>query len=246
MNSEAASGKVRLVSTPAYLQANAYRLRGPGGCVLVDPGAGLQTEAILGALADEGIEFADIAGVLLTHYHCDHALSAPWFQERGVPIMASAHTADIMQRGDRRIWYEHPELVRPCPVARVLNDGEQFELAGLRITALATPGHTQGCTTFLVDTADGLCALTGDLLMADGVPGWAGDEYSAERLLESLAKLRATAPAHAYGGHSCTNGRVCEWLDRGMALGRAGQWQPVTDWQAEAVPEEWRCRVTVD
>lgn len=241
MKGDSVLERVRLVSTPAYLQANAYRLRGAGGCVLVDPGAGLQTESILEGLAEEGLGLDDIDAVLLTHYHCDHALSAPWFHEHGVPVLASAHSAGILERGDRRIWYEHPELVKPCAVDRILADGEQLELAGLPVTALATPGHTLGCMTFLVaDEGGALCALTGDLLMGDGRPGWAGDEYAAERLLDSLVRLEEVAPMHAYGGHSCVDGQVCEWLAHGIALGRAGQWRPVTKWQAEAVPYAWR------
>jgi glyoxylase-like metal-dependent hydrolase (beta-lactamase superfamily II) len=231
---------VRLVSRPGYLQANTYRVRGTQGCILVDPGAGLQVDTILAALADEGLAPPDIHAVLLTHYHCDHALAAPWFCDRAIPIVASAHTADILARGDARVWGEHPELVRPCPVDRIAADGQCLEWPGLRIRAMATPGHTQGCMTFLVQQGDGISALTGDLLMPDGHPGWAGDEFSRAALLQSLREVVEARPILAFPGHGSVDGDVREWLTRGIDLGRAGHWRVVSDWQAEVVPPAMR------
>ena len=232
---------IRIVSQPAYLQAHAYRLRGPTGCVLIDPGAGLQTESILASLASEGLRLGDIRAVLLTHFHCDHALSAWWFPEHGIPVMAAAHTVEVLARAGHQVWYEHPELVRACPGIRVLADGKRLELAGLTITALATPGHTRGCMTYLVESAPGeLSAITGDLLMPDGQPGWAGDpdEFSAQSLLESLRRLHDARPARAFPGHGSVNEPVSAWLERGMEFGRTGGWKLTTRAQAQAVPKE--------
>ena len=43
----------------------------------------------------------------------------------------------------------------PCPVDRVLEDGEEVKLGGVTLVARRTPGHTRGCTTWTWRVADG-------------------------------------------------------------------------------------------
>jgi len=124
--------------------------------------------------------FGAIAAVLLTHYHCDHALSEPWFQERGVPIMASAHTADIMERGDRKIWYEHPELVRPCPVVHVLSDGEGLEHDLVHMVYLRV-SQINGCA-YCVDLHYGDAVSAGvDRRKLNSVVTWQESPFFSDR-----------------------------------------------------------------
>ena len=44
---------------------------------------------------------------------------------------------------------------KPCPVDRVLEDGEEVKLGGVTLVARRTPGHTRGCTTWTWRVADG-------------------------------------------------------------------------------------------
>ena len=37
---------------------------------------------------------------------------------------------------------------KPCPVDRVLEDGDEVKLGGMTLVARLTPGHTRGCTTW--------------------------------------------------------------------------------------------------
>jgi metallo-beta-lactamase class B len=41
-----------------------------------------------------------------------------------------------------------------CKVDRVLNDGDKVTLGGVSLTAVWTPGHTRGCTTWTMQAAD--------------------------------------------------------------------------------------------
>lgn len=104
-----------------------------------------------------------VAAVLVTHGHHDHVGGVETF-------------ADLTGR-------------RPT----VLPAGEAMELAGLRITCVATPGHTADSVCYLVETLAGAAAepavLTGDTILGRGttVVAWPdgdlGDYLASLRLL---------------------------------------------------------------
>ena len=101
--------------------------------------------------------------------------------QRGSRIAATPYTAAVLRAGGPEVWYEYPDYVWPTPVDREIADGEVLRLAGLEIRVLHLPGHTPGCAGFLVETAEGLTALTGDLLTGRGHPGWAAAPVSSPR-----------------------------------------------------------------
>ncbi len=220
------------------LQCTSYLLVGPEGLILIDPGSSVGEEAILRRLRELGRGPGDLRAVLFTHCHVDHALSAGAWRERGCPLVATPYTAGVLRAGSREVWYEYPECVIPTEVDREVADGEVLALGGLEITALHTPGHTPGCVSYLVDTEAGLTALTGDLLTHEGHPGWAGSVgFSVEQSLASLEKLLAVAPARACWGHGVIEEPATQWLERGIALGRAGEWSLDPHLHPDARPE---------
>jgi metallo-beta-lactamase class B len=44
---------------------------------------------------------------------------------------------------------------KPHPIDRVFRSGDTVRLGGVTLTALLTPGHTEGCTTYTMDVQDG-------------------------------------------------------------------------------------------
>jgi metallo-beta-lactamase class B len=48
-----------------------------------------------------------------------------------------------------------PRSWRPCTVDRVLHDGDEVKLGGVKLVARLTPGHTKGCTTWTLQTVEG-------------------------------------------------------------------------------------------
>lgn len=136
---------------------------------------------------------AKIVRVLDTHVHADHVSGGPALAERaGAPYFVAA--------GD---GFELKQNVAP------IDDGEEFTFGdGLRVRAIATPGHTPGSTCFLVG---GKALLSGDTLFVSGVgrPDLGGhvEEWGAElfhTLHEKLSGLRNSTivlPAHSSGPH---------------------------------------------
>ena len=207
------------------LQCTSYLLVGPEGLVLIDPGSSVGHEDLCHCLAEHGYAPEQVGWVLLTHCHADHVLAAGAWRERGAQLVATPYTAAALRAGSHEVWYEYPDYVLPTEVDREVTDGEVLRLAGLEILALHTPGHTPGCAGFLVETEVGLTAFTGDLLTTLCSPGWAGSVgFSPEQTLASLEKLLTAAPVRICWGHSIIEEPAGEWLRKGIALGRAGEW----------------------
>jgi len=148
-----------------------YVLRAPGasGCVVVDPGPLLGPH--LAALAEAGpVELA-----LVTHRHPDHTGGLARFRElTGAP-----------SRGGL------PEFSVGGGGARVgsLADGEVLDVAGLRIEALATPGHTADSVCFVVSDGSSSVVLTGDTVLGRGTTVLAEPDGSLRDYLRSLDRL---------------------------------------------------------
>jgi len=214
---------VEIVHAGGHLQCTTYLVGAPAGAVLIDPGSGSFDEAVADAVRRSGYP---VSHVLLTHCHVDHARGAYLFGKRGMRIVAAPRTAEILREGGHQVWYEYPEYVIPTEVDVTPADGELLDVCGFGIRVLHTPGHTDGCASYLVETAEGLTAFTGDLMSTRGHPGWSGSEgFSVAETIASLEKLLSWAPARAYTGHGTVAGDVAEWIEAALAVGRAGDWE---------------------
>ncbi|PIQ28843.1 Zn-dependent hydrolase [bacterium (Candidatus Blackallbacteria) CG17_big_fil_post_rev_8_21_14_2_50_48_46] len=93
-----------------------------------------------------------------------------------------------------------------APCADILTkEGDQFKLGEIEIQVLSTPGHTNGCLTYLVEDM----AFTGDSLFIRGTgrtdfqQGDAGKMYdSITQKLFSLPAQTKVYPGHDYAGQS--------------------------------------------
>jgi hydroxyacylglutathione hydrolase len=173
-------------------QANCYLLAAGEGepCVIVDPGQDA-VEPI--AEAVRKYRLSPVA-VLLTHGHFDHTFSvAPVCDGDDIP--AWIHPDDRAMLADPLMGMSTEstsffggriEMREPREV-RLLGDGEELDLAGLKLTVDHAPGHTQGSVLFRHATEDGgRLMLAGDVLFAGSIgrtdlPG--GD---SEMMWESL------------------------------------------------------------
>ena len=115
-------------------------------------------------LAAAGIDLADIDVVLLTHLHLDHN---GWMWSDGGPTFPNATVRfgaadwDAIVEGSAsesgRMMRAIADVGRACPIER---DGEV--LPG--ISALATPGHTPGHTTFVLSSGAERAMILGDAI----------------------------------------------------------------------------------
>ncbi|TSE00824.1 MBL fold metallo-hydrolase [Skermania sp. ID1734] len=156
---------------------NTWVLRAPGEreCVVVDPGP--KKRSHLDRLAQVA---GPVALTLVTHRHHDHTGGVNGHVERtGSPVRAA----------DRKYLRDSDQP---------LSDGEVIEVAGLRITVLATPGHTADSVSFVLDDA----VLTGDTILGRGTTVIDNRDGTLADYLDSMDRLvevgagRTLLPAH--------------------------------------------------
>ena len=158
---------------------NSYLLAAPGSAsvVAVDPGpadAG-HVEALM---ANGTVEL-----ILITHSHGDHTEASGTLHRRtGAPVRAF-----------------DPAF---CLDGEPLRDGENIEAAGIRIAALATPGHTADSVCFVLsDDGPAGSVLTGDTILGRGTTVIARPDGNLGDYLDSLARLNDLGPMTVRPGH---------------------------------------------
>jgi glyoxylase-like metal-dependent hydrolase (beta-lactamase superfamily II) len=211
-----------------------YAIESPKGPVLVDAGWNHPDawEALRGGLATLGIDVASVSGVVVTHFHPDHAGLAGQVRDESGAWIAMHESdaalvrmmrdfaegdhrtfqADMLRRAgagadDARVGAES----RPRPPAqpdRELRDGDLVDLPGRKLRALHTPGHTPGHICLHLEDADRL--FTGDHILPSITPHIGIYPYDRDDVdplgdfLESLDRVGDLGPIDALPAHEWT------------------------------------------
>lgn len=197
--------------------SNAFLVKGERP-VLIDTGCPGDTDALLAALAREGVAPADLALILHTHGHRDHAGGTA--RVKGVtaaPAAVHPADADMLVRGANRPLIPatltgrliRPFVDRPFPPSTpdlALEESTDLKAYGLAARILGTPGHTAGSVSVLFDSGE---AVAGDLLiggylgglLAPHVPGYPYFLEDRAELRASIRKLLGHSPSRIYVGH---------------------------------------------
>jgi glyoxylase-like metal-dependent hydrolase (beta-lactamase superfamily II) len=126
--------------------------------------------------------------ILETHAHADHLSSSQWLKQKlpGSKVGISEHIK-IVQSTFKMIFNLGDSNVQEMGFDFLLSDHESFRAGSLTFTALATPGHTPACMSFLIENA----VFTGDaLFMPDSGTGRCDfPKGSASDLFDSIKKL---------------------------------------------------------
>lgn len=198
-----------------------YLVEGPSGLLLIDAGNGYDTEGLVRSIRDEGFDPADISHILLTHHHTDHARGAKALKDRfGCRVWIGGNMGKyfLEQGTDEELWvidakrcglYAPDYVYIHCPVDHAVQDGEEFEAAGLSITALSVTGHSPDSVCYLMSLDGRRCLFNGDTFYWGGVLGMLN--YPGSDLREyhrSLPRLRGLGIEGLYPGHGlfCVTG----------------------------------------
>ena len=170
---------------------------------LIDCGYAGDFGRISAALSAQGLNVHDLARVVITHGHPDHAGSARELAAAGVPILihpadaANLRTTwrDVLARPSRgRVFAAMtPEPVEFSPI----EDGQVLPLLG-GLQVVHTPGHTPGSVCFLIANH----AFTGDTILAGGI-GRQMPETDLRRQMMSIGTklLKLPLTTALYPGH---------------------------------------------
>ena len=96
-----------------------------------------------------GFKLEDVKILLGSHAHGDH------MQGNALVQKATGALVYVMEGDDQVIASGNDGRWKTCKVDRVLKDGDKVVLGGVTLTAHLTPGHTKGCTTWMMQAVDG-------------------------------------------------------------------------------------------
>ena len=173
---------------------NTVLLIGPE-TVIVDPGYATQGEMLAGALGARGMSPDDVRTVVMTHLHSDHVSALPQLGEVELHVHEDELATDHARAG---------RGFRDRAVERPLSGTAGEVLPGIRW--IHTPGHTDGHVAVLVDTDDGVVAITGDTPGPD--PAWFArmdlpdDHPRRDEHLAAFRAIRAEGPSVLIPGHN--------------------------------------------
>jgi glyoxylase-like metal-dependent hydrolase (beta-lactamase superfamily II) len=179
---------------------------------IVETGPTTSLEHVAAGLDRLGVGPRDLAHVVVTHIHLDHAggvgaLSerypdaTVWVHERGAmhladPARLVASATTVYGQEQMRSLFGRVEPVAAQRI-RSLADGDLIDLGDRSLTAAATPGHAKHQVA-LVDSATG-AVFTGDAL---GIhppdvpvlrPATPPPDYDLEQAIDSIERIRGLA-----------------------------------------------------
>ncbi|GAN00155.1 metallo-beta-lactamase precursor [alpha proteobacterium U9-1i] len=133
---------------------SSYLITTDDGHFLIDGGFAQSAPQIIANVAALGFDIADVKYLLNTHAHNDHAGGLARLQRASGATMA-ASPADRVALQAGRVGYGPSAdwAFPPVRVDRVIADGDTLTLGGVTLTAIVMPGHTAGCTSWMMDVA---------------------------------------------------------------------------------------------
>ena len=198
-----------------------YVVQDPGSkaCAVIDPVMDIDLAAgrITSDHADEMIAYIKSEGLELTwlietHAHADHLSGSPYIQQKLGGKIGIGRMITVVQEEFGKIFNEGTEFQRDgSQFDRLFDDGETYEVGGMKALVMHTPGHTPACMTHVIgDTAfvgDTLFMPDGGSARADFPGGDAGILYDSIQRVLSLPDEMRLFMCHDYG----PGGREIRW-----------------------------------
>jgi metallo-beta-lactamase class B len=157
----------------------AILITSPEGHVLIDGATEKAAPLIEKSIRALGFDLKDVRYLLSSHEHMDHVGGLAQLQrDSGATVAARDHAAVILERGKSdRSDPQYLSVAPFPPVASVhrIVDGETITLGSLSLTAHATPGHTQGSTSWTWRSCESDRCL--DIAYADSLSAISDDAY---------------------------------------------------------------------
>jgi len=131
-----------------------YLIATPQGHILINSDLAANVPLIRESVEKLGFKLTDVKILLISHAHWDHDTASATIKrltgaqymvmDADVPVVESGGKTDFQYGTDASTRYPATK------VDRVLHDGDKVTLGGATLIAHLTPGHTKGCTTWMM------------------------------------------------------------------------------------------------
>jgi hydroxyacylglutathione hydrolase len=161
--------------------------------IVIDPSMG--DGDVIEAVRGQGLRLVEI---LNTHGHADHIFGNAAVKEATRARLA-IHRLDEYRLGPKRPPSQLD--VPPCTADDLFDNGQLSYLDDVELSALHTPGHTEGSTCFYLRREGAL--FSGDLLFKGNIGRTDLPGSDPAAMSESLSRLASSLPAttRVYPGH---------------------------------------------
>ncbi|EBZ9896021.1 HARLDQ motif MBL-fold protein [Salmonella enterica subsp. enterica serovar London] len=138
----------------------------PAGHILIDAGLDESAPQIKANIEAAGFRLTDVRYLLNSHARLDQAGGMARLKAwSGAQLVASQPNADQMARGGRQDFALGDALpFPPVTTDKIIHNQESISLGGITVTALFTPGHLPGSTSWRVTLRNGKTLIYADSL----------------------------------------------------------------------------------
>jgi metallo-beta-lactamase class B len=145
----------RIIGNVYYVGAaevTSFLITTPKGHFLIDSGYAETVPQIRANIATLGFKFEDIKVLLNTQAHYDHAGGfAEIKRATGARLISSVRDKPALERGGREDFTWGDTLsYEGVAVDKVVANNDRVTFGGVTMRSVITPGHTKGCTTWLL------------------------------------------------------------------------------------------------
>lgn len=169
-------------------------ITGPEGHILVDAALDGTVDRVLANVKKLGFDPTDIGLIVSGHEHYDHVGGLAKLQKAtGARFVATAEAAQVIRSGKVSPTDPQAQEIHGSPRARVdyiIRTGDKLRVGPLKITAFATPGHTEGSTSWHWQSCEGTNCRT--ITYVDSITALPLGTYRFADHPERVAMFRST------------------------------------------------------
>ena len=186
-----------------------------GNYILLDTAGYGARGILLDALKNKNLTPDDISMVLISHLHFDHCANVDLFHKASI-IFSGIEWEYAQATNDIYVQKAVIQMIKGLKI-QLVDDGEEI-VPG--ITAMLTPGHTPGSTTYLMRTKKGRIAFSGDAIKnrVELARQEAVMTYDYKLSRHTINKIRKSAKI-VIPGHDCSmliEGKSVAALDKNL------------------------------
>lgn len=198
---------------------NSFVIKGKDRLVIVDTGEEGNEREIMREIKNRGFDPGNVSLIIITHGHIDHYGSASELRRlTGAPIAVQMNDSGYMRRGEyapvkpisvagsiiKFLFIDENRKVPGVIPDIIIRDSLDLRVYGIEGKVIATPGHTSGSVSVLLEN--------GDCIIGDTIMDYIGPDYAvfAEDRRDLKKSVQFVEGDFVPGRILLSHGKVCD------------------------------------